>query len=120
MIGGFTTLTGSLFDFSFDYCQLTISRFVDRDMLMRYCWGMGVGHAYSHGEQEPGSMEEGMDFKDEELEAEDEFFEEDPDLDDGDIDPWCHNSDQEVSGEDDNPETLSEEEEFLELEKTYN
>jgi hypothetical protein len=23
-------------------------RFVDRDMVMRYYWGMGVGHAYSH------------------------------------------------------------------------
>ena len=23
-------------------------RFVDRDMLMRYHWGLGVGHTYSH------------------------------------------------------------------------
>ena len=28
---------------------LTImQRFVDHDMLMRYHWGLGVGHAYSH------------------------------------------------------------------------
>ena len=28
---------------------LTIAqRFVDRDMLMRYHWGLGVGHTYSH------------------------------------------------------------------------
>jgi hypothetical protein len=25
-----------------------IGRFVDRDMLMRYHWGLGIGHAYSH------------------------------------------------------------------------
>jgi hypothetical protein len=25
-------------------------RFVDRDMVMRYHWGMGVGHVYSHGQ----------------------------------------------------------------------
>ena len=24
------------------------SRFVDRDMLMRYHWGLGIGHTYSH------------------------------------------------------------------------
>lgn len=29
---------------------LTIgNRFVDRDMLMRYHWGLGVGHIHSHG-----------------------------------------------------------------------
>lgn len=29
---------------------LTIGdRFVDRDMLMRYYWGLGVGHVHSHG-----------------------------------------------------------------------
>lgn len=26
------------------------NRFVDRDMLMRYHWGLGVGHVYSHGQ----------------------------------------------------------------------
>ena len=25
-----------------------ISRFVDRDMVMRYHWGLGVGHVYAH------------------------------------------------------------------------
>lgn len=24
-------------------------RFLDRDMVMRYHWGLGVGHVYSHG-----------------------------------------------------------------------
>lgn len=29
---------------------LTIGdRFVDRDMLMRYYWGLGIGHVHSHG-----------------------------------------------------------------------
>ncbi|KJA26291.1 hypothetical protein HYPSUDRAFT_133110, partial [Hypholoma sublateritium FD-334 SS-4] len=26
-----------------------VNRFVDRDMVMRYHWGLGVGHTYSHG-----------------------------------------------------------------------
>jgi hypothetical protein len=26
-----------------------LDRFVDRDMVMRYHWGLGVGHIYSHG-----------------------------------------------------------------------
>lgn len=30
--------------------------FVDRDMLMRYHWGLGVGHTYSHGDS-PNSSE---------------------------------------------------------------
>jgi hypothetical protein len=28
---------------------LTRVRFADRDMLMRYHWGLGIGHVYSHG-----------------------------------------------------------------------
>lgn len=27
----------------------TTSRFADRDMIMRYHWGLGIGHKYSHG-----------------------------------------------------------------------
>lgn len=27
---------------------LTCVRFADRDMLMRYHWGLGIGHTYSH------------------------------------------------------------------------
>jgi len=27
---------------------MPIHRFVDRDMVMRYHWGLGVGHVYSH------------------------------------------------------------------------
>lgn len=30
------------------YIDATAGRFVDRDMLMRFQWGFGVGHAYSH------------------------------------------------------------------------
>jgi len=29
-------------------------RFVDRDMLMRYHWGLGVGHIYSHVQRANG------------------------------------------------------------------
>ncbi|KIM50226.1 hypothetical protein SCLCIDRAFT_34507 [Scleroderma citrinum Foug A] len=27
-----------------------VNRFVDRDMVMQYHWGLGVGHAYAHGQ----------------------------------------------------------------------
>ena len=30
------------------YLLMIVQRFVDRDMLMRYHWGLGVGHTYSH------------------------------------------------------------------------
>ncbi|RXW23302.1 hypothetical protein EST38_g2534 [Candolleomyces aberdarensis] len=31
-----------------DWEQYFVNRFVDRDMIMRYHWGLGVGHLYSH------------------------------------------------------------------------
>ncbi|KAJ3538280.1 hypothetical protein NMY22_g5229 [Coprinellus aureogranulatus] len=31
-----------------DWVEYVVNRFVDRDMLMRYHWGLGVGHLYSH------------------------------------------------------------------------
>ncbi|KAJ3524924.1 hypothetical protein NMY22_g10792 [Coprinellus aureogranulatus] len=31
-------------------CSLSNGRFVDRDMLMRYKWGIGIGHIYSHSD----------------------------------------------------------------------
>jgi hypothetical protein len=36
----------SVFDAKF---LLTCVRFADRDMVMRYHWGLGIGHVYSHG-----------------------------------------------------------------------
>ncbi|KAG0706560.1 hypothetical protein DFH29DRAFT_995942 [Suillus ampliporus] len=33
-----------------DWCQYFVNRFVDRDMLMRFHYGLGVGHVYSHEE----------------------------------------------------------------------
>jgi len=33
-------------------------RFVDRDMVMRYHWGLGVGHSYAH-KQGPASRQSG-------------------------------------------------------------
>jgi len=29
-------------------CLQSLVRFVDRDMVMRYLWGLGVGHVYAH------------------------------------------------------------------------
>ena len=34
-------------------------RFVDRDMLMQYFWGLGVGHQYSHGKTHLHNLEHG-------------------------------------------------------------
>ncbi|RXW14632.1 hypothetical protein EST38_g11221 [Candolleomyces aberdarensis] len=31
-----------------DWKEYYVNRFVDRDMMMRYHWGLGVGHRYSH------------------------------------------------------------------------
>ncbi|KAG2113383.1 hypothetical protein DEU56DRAFT_919714 [Suillus clintonianus] len=33
-----------------DWCQYFVNRFVDRDMLMCFHYGLGVGHVYSHEE----------------------------------------------------------------------
>lgn len=43
-------------------------RFVDRDMVMRFYWGLGVGHVYSHGDAilEGGSEDQIMESEDEE------------------------------------------------------
>ncbi len=42
-------LIGSLFSAPLHFRLLKYSRFVDRDMTMRYHWGLGIGHTYSHG-----------------------------------------------------------------------
>lgn len=50
-IGAVIMLTGvytSTFCMKF-LVYLTAIRFVDRDMLMRFHWGLAVGHAYTHG-----------------------------------------------------------------------
>ncbi|KAF8834540.1 hypothetical protein BDN67DRAFT_914775 [Paxillus ammoniavirescens] len=36
-----------------DWKQYYINRFVDRDMVMRYHWGLGVGHIYAHSMSAP-------------------------------------------------------------------
>lgn len=102
-----------------------VSRFVDRDMLMRFYWGMGVGHTYSHGEQE--NVEEDNDFIDEESadetsEERDEVTNKDTgdfgaesegeqllekvlgelDIDDSDTDPWCDSNGDDDSDSDQN------------------
>lgn len=48
-------------------------RFVDRDMVMRFYWGLGVGHVYSHEEAklDGGSEDQIMESEDEEDEEDD-------------------------------------------------
>ncbi|KAJ2911509.1 hypothetical protein MD484_g8905, partial [Candolleomyces efflorescens] len=38
-----------------DWKEYYVNRFVDRDMTMRYHWGLGVGHAYSHSDASTGT-----------------------------------------------------------------
>ncbi|KAG6913932.1 hypothetical protein DXG01_003430 [Tephrocybe rancida] len=40
-----------------DWQSFYINRFVDRDMLMRYFWGLAVGHIYSHGLGSPNAQD---------------------------------------------------------------
>jgi hypothetical protein len=56
MIGKFTMQIGnvSLCVNDIPLLRHSIFRFVDRDMVMRYHWGLGIGHFYSYGHQ-PGS-----------------------------------------------------------------
>lgn len=52
VIGDVTTLTGeslwTLEGLVHPSYLSTQSRFVDRDMMMRYHWSLGIGHTYSH------------------------------------------------------------------------
>jgi len=53
------------FQFHF-YClaySLSISRFVDRDMLMRYHWGCAIGHLYTHDPTTVSALEHSPDFE---------------------------------------------------------
>lgn len=56
MTGRITMLIGNLLSFLFFFlsvnCVCTIIRFADRDMVMRYHWGLGIGHTLSHGSSE--------------------------------------------------------------------
>ncbi|KAG2021050.1 hypothetical protein CC2G_006316 [Coprinopsis cinerea AmutBmut pab1-1] len=38
-----------------DYQEYYVNRFVDRDMVMRFHWGLGVGHVYSHDDAPPAT-----------------------------------------------------------------
>jgi hypothetical protein len=37
--------------------QIYFARFVDRDMLMRYHWGLAIGHLYTHGQATPADLD---------------------------------------------------------------
>ncbi|KJA18172.1 hypothetical protein HYPSUDRAFT_205550 [Hypholoma sublateritium FD-334 SS-4] len=42
---GLSTIAGD----SNDWKSYYVNRFADRDMVMRFHWGLGIGHTYSHG-----------------------------------------------------------------------
>jgi hypothetical protein len=44
--------------FSTTLRMLSLIRFVDRDMLMRFHWGLGVGHLYSHEDRSAGRSQD--------------------------------------------------------------
>jgi hypothetical protein len=60
-IGGLTMWAGECFFFW--ECTRAASHlcysFVDRDMMMRYHWGLGVGHTYAHHDTERSSVPDG-------------------------------------------------------------
>jgi hypothetical protein len=44
-------LIGAIISFHYlNITELVARRFVDRDMVMRYHWGLAVGHVYTHGQ----------------------------------------------------------------------
>ncbi|KAG6904490.1 hypothetical protein DXG01_009497 [Tephrocybe rancida] len=49
-----------------DWLFYYVNRFVDRDMLMRYHWGLGVGHVYSHNLSSPESEQDASSRKESE------------------------------------------------------
>ena len=69
---------------------LIISSFVDRDMVMRYHWGLGVGHAHAHSQGpskgSPQNQEDCYSFPDASEESSRDKDEEDSDL--GPINDW--------------------------------
>lgn len=69
-----------------------VFRFADRDMLMRFYWGLGVGHVYSHQEGDTG---EDMDIDEGESEGEDETMDGDKVLEEDEDE----NDDELVEGE---------------------
>ena len=58
MTGDSIVLTGELNmnqrNLNLSNLVIPFSSFVDRDMLMRYHWGLGVGHTYAHGTTSTG------------------------------------------------------------------
>ena len=54
MIGMDITLIGANFSSPYQVCLFWNYHhsFADRDMAMRYHWGLGIGHAYSHGKED--------------------------------------------------------------------
>ena len=69
---------------------LIISSFVDRDMVMRYHWGLGVGHTHAHSQGpskgSPQNQEDRYSFSDASKESSGDEDGEDSDL--GPIDDW--------------------------------
>ena len=45
-----------------------ITRFVDCDMFMRYHWGLGVGHVYTHNQSDKGRIPRVQDIERDEQE----------------------------------------------------
>jgi len=42
------SVRSSMLSYPYGSCLQSLVRFVDRDMVMRYLWGLGVGHVYTH------------------------------------------------------------------------
>lgn len=84
---------------------------------MRFYWGLGVGHIYSHGEEESvGDGKEEMDVdQDEEESAEYIDMDDLVESDDQENEPWYDSSASSDGGAD----NYSDDNECLEMEDTY-
>ncbi|KJA21107.1 hypothetical protein HYPSUDRAFT_141225, partial [Hypholoma sublateritium FD-334 SS-4] len=62
-----------------DWNGYYVNRFADRDMVMRYHWGLGIGHTYSHGPKNPSqeNLAQSQSIEDSEAEEEAELLESD-------------------------------------------
>lgn len=112
-----------------DMTSLFICRFADRDMMMRYHWGLGVGHTYAKGvpdlqgatEKIAASTSDVLDDEGQEIEdglaENDDDIEEDNVRDDDELSYYNGSENGPYSSDD--SESEDDDEEFLELYDTY-
>ncbi|KJA12845.1 hypothetical protein HYPSUDRAFT_210068 [Hypholoma sublateritium FD-334 SS-4] len=101
-----------------DWRGYYVNRFADRDMVMRYHWGLGIGHTYSHGVV-AGFQQHPIPPSVDEPEEADDVGDGPPALHDAELNDEDEGSDDAVSASDTAEGHESDDEAFLELHDTY-